>query len=60
MTEPSGVPPLPPDREKIYGIFRRYKFEDALGHPLLNCVEFIQLVNGYCEKRQDKAKEPEA
>ncbi len=41
---------LPPDKDEIYEIFRRYNFQDECGHPLLLCAEFIQLVNSYCEK----------
>lgn len=40
---------LPHDKDEINAIFRRYDFRDELGHPLLLCSEFVQLVDAYCK-----------
>lgn len=33
------------DREQILAIFVQYDFKDALGHSLLNCLDFQELVD---------------
>lgn len=39
--------------EKILARFDRYKFRDEIGHDLVNCVEFQQLVKGYLRMHAD-------
>lgn len=39
---------LPRDRKRVLEIFEMYKFEDEYGHPLTNCVDFLQLVDAFC------------
>ena len=37
--------------EEIVALFERYDFKDPLGHPLINCVPFIKLVERATRER---------
>ncbi|HFD2062265.1 TPA: hypothetical protein ACF2D8_003141 [Serratia marcescens] len=41
------------NREEVIDLFRRYGFVDAHGHPLENCVDFIDLVDEVCSRDDD-------
>ena len=39
---------LPSEKTELMEIFNQYDFRDRLGHPLINCADFLQLVDEYC------------
>lgn len=46
-------------REEILSTFDRYKFRDEIGHDLLNCVHFQQLVDCAIRPRCNGNIEPQ-
>ncbi len=32
-------------KDEILSLFERYNFQDQIGHPLIYCQDFIELVN---------------
>lgn len=41
--------PLPADFEELKKIFSAYGFRDKMGHPLLMCSDFEQLISEFCD-----------
>lgn len=44
--------------QEIKELFARYDFRDRIGHPLLLCCDFEELVEGYCKGIDESKKIP--
>lgn len=44
---------LPKDSDKVIEIFRQYGFKDEIGHDLCLCIDFLYLVDAYCNNKAE-------
>lgn len=62
MIENYVAPKLTPvsemDKDEIVATFERYKYRDKMGHDLLNCVHFQQLVECAIESQSCGHEQP--